>query len=35
VCHFTAQDVVRHELVGRIVSAYEGHDAARIAAKVP
>jgi len=35
VCHFTAQDVVRHELVGRIVAAYEGYDAARIAAKVP
>ncbi|WP_245504597.1 PhoH family protein [Aquabacter spiritensis] len=31
VCHFTAQDVVRHELVGRIVAAYEASDAARIA----
>ena len=24
VCHFNAADVVRHELVGRIVAAYEG-----------
>lgn len=27
--HFTAQDVVRHELVGRIVAAYEANDAAK------
>ncbi len=27
VCHFKAQDVVRHELVGRIVAAYEANDA--------
>ena len=26
---FTAQDVVRHPLVARIVEAYEAHDAAR------
>ena len=28
VCHFTASDVVRHELVGRIVAAYDGKAAA-------
>src|SRR3954452_24400532 len=26
-CHLTAHDVVRHKLVGRIVAAYERHDA--------
>ena len=26
-CHLTAHDVVRHKLVGRIVAAYETHDA--------
>jgi len=26
-CHLTAHDVVRHKLVGRIVAAYESHDA--------
>ena len=28
-CHLTAHDVVRHKLVGRIVAAYEVHDAAQ------
>ncbi|SDU93119.1 phosphate starvation-inducible protein PhoH [Microlunatus sagamiharensis] len=28
-CHLTAHDVVRHKLVGRIVAAYERHDAAQ------
>jgi phosphate starvation-inducible PhoH-like protein len=28
-CHLTAHDVVRHKLVGRIVAAYEIHDAAQ------
>ncbi|WP_370638115.1 PhoH family protein [Ancylobacter sp. Lp-2] len=28
VCHFNAADVVRHELVGRIVAAYDGKAAA-------
>ena len=28
-CHLTAHDVVRHKLVGRIVAAYETHDAAQ------
>ncbi|WP_018388581.1 PhoH family protein [Ancylobacter sp. FA202] len=32
VCHFSAADVVRHELVGRIVAAYETKDAAARAA---
>lgn len=32
ICHFKAEDVVRHELVARIVAAYEGNDAARAAA---
>jgi phosphate starvation-inducible PhoH-like protein len=27
LCRFTAQDVVRHPIVGRIVEAYEGRDA--------
>ncbi|MBP0574256.1 PhoH family protein, partial [Mycobacterium tuberculosis] len=26
ICHFKAEDVVRHELVARIVAAYEGND---------
>ena len=33
VCHFKAEDVVRHELVGRIVAAYENAAAARLAPK--
>lgn len=33
LCHFTAADVVRHELVARIVAAYEAHDASLIAAR--
>jgi len=33
ITQFKAADVVRHELVGRIVGAYEAHEAARIAAK--
>ena len=28
-CHLTSHDVVRHKLVGRIVAAYEIHDAAQ------
>lgn len=32
VCHFNAADVVRHELVGRIVAAYDSKDAAARAA---
>lgn len=32
ICHFKAEDVVRHELVQRIVSAYERLDAAKIEA---
>ena len=28
-CHLTAHDVVRHKLVGRIVAAYEVHDASQ------
>ncbi|MBS7544449.1 PhoH family protein [Ancylobacter oerskovii] len=37
VCHFEASDVVRHELVGRIVAAYDGKAAAirRAAAPAP
>ena len=32
-CHLTAHDVVRHKLVGRIVAAYEHHDAPAAAAQ--
>ncbi|MBS7533498.1 PhoH family protein [Ancylobacter sonchi] len=35
VCHFEASDVVRHELVGRIVAAYDGKAAAIRRAATP
>ncbi|RRD48049.1 PhoH family protein [Tessaracoccus sp. OH4464_COT-324] len=34
-CELTARDVVRHQLVGRIVAAYDSYDSAQAARKVP
>jgi len=34
-CYLTAQDVVRHRLVGKIVAAYDSYEAAREAGLPP